>query len=529
MALVEPSVMANAIMAKLYDTLANGDDTVPSSEDNFFSFATPGIPMPESSFDFLVQGLTGVVKRAPLNVITHMLPGGTAGTTTPPAELDPAELERLRTQDSLMMYQQAESLARLVDFVPDLSGVVNDQLNRLNVMNIEGSLSQRYEYILRRCQVMKNELPAETKAKIEKLRGLLSVKKIKKNLIDDSEVEVSEPSPLVQIYNEKLQAYEAAALEYNARRIDALAASDQRAVHYWAINASILRNRVEAAKADWVANGYKNDYEEIAAFIDHVMGRDMALLLAQYKDDLEKARLTGPNTGSDFYHTSVVPGNFARATGWTQFTFQASDFEYHRNSSNHYSRSAARAGGAVLGIFGGGGGSSSSGGGTHDKVKFESDRFSLRFKIAQVPIVRPWFNTAFLVSRSWRFDQNDPEARSKVLNDGKNSPDGYLPAYPTSLICIKNLELIAEKSEGFSELTTGWEQSRRSGGGFLSLGPINLGGSFSGGSSSSFSNLDAKHDHQNQTMRVPGMQVVGFKCHILPKSPDPNPEIKNWV
>ena len=32
-----------------------------------------------------------------------------------------------------------------------------------------------------------------------------------------------------------------------------------------------------------------------------------------------------------------------------------------------------------------------------------------------------------------------------------------------------------------------------------------------------------------QTLTVPGMQCVGFKCHIIPKSPNPLPTIKEWV
>lgn len=69
MALVEPSVMVNSIMGKLYNILTNGDDTVPQSEDNFFSWATPGIPIEAGDFEFLTQGLTGIVKKAKLDEI----------------------------------------------------------------------------------------------------------------------------------------------------------------------------------------------------------------------------------------------------------------------------------------------------------------------------------------------------------------------------------------------------------------------------------------------------------------------------
>ena len=78
MALVEPSVMLNSIMGKLYNILTNGDDTVPKSEDNFFSWATPGIPIMPGDFEFLSQGLTGIVKKAPLQDLTGGTPAAGA-------------------------------------------------------------------------------------------------------------------------------------------------------------------------------------------------------------------------------------------------------------------------------------------------------------------------------------------------------------------------------------------------------------------------------------------------------------------
>jgi hypothetical protein len=526
MAAVEPSALANSIMASLYDVLTNGDDTVPQSEDNFFTWSTPGIPVGEEAFTFLTQGLTGIVKKAALD---EMRTTDESGNTTGQPELTPAELEALRAQDTAGLYQQAESFARLVDFVPDLASNTNEQFARLSIMNNEGTLSERYEYILRMSQVMQSELPEETKKKIEKFRGLLSVTKTKKNLIDDSETQVSEPSPLVQIYNEKLQAYEASALDYNTHRIDALAGDNAKAIHYWSINANILRNRVKAAMTDWVTNGYKNDYEAIGAFIDQVMQRDMALLKEQYRDDLEKARLTGTASGSDFYYTSLSPANFAQSAGWTEFSFSAIEYNRYKNSSFHLHSSSKSAGGGFFGLVAGGGSASSANAGSEFHGTFDSDRFSLRFKIAQVPIVRPWFKTSFLVSNTWRFDQSNPEAKSMMLNDGGTPASGFLPAYPTTMVFIKDLSMYIGESSGFSDFVASYQKSSASGGGFLSLGPIHLGGSYSKSSISGSSSSNVHYDANTQTMTVPGMQVVGFKCHVLPKSPAPLAGITQWI
>ena len=122
MALVEPSVMVNSIMGKLYNILTNGYDTVPKSEDNFFSWATPGIPIEPGDFEFLSQGLTGVVKKAKLDEIR----GQGAENGNNPVEVTPQILESLRAQDTAGLYMQAENFSRLVDFVPDLASTTNN-------------------------------------------------------------------------------------------------------------------------------------------------------------------------------------------------------------------------------------------------------------------------------------------------------------------------------------------------------------------------------------------------------------------
>lgn len=530
MAAVEPSVMLNTVMGKLYNILTNGDDTAPKSEDNFFSWATPGIPIEPEDFDFLSQGLTGVLKKAAIDELSATTPGAAGGAAPAPLELTPAMLEGLRAQDTAKLYMQAENFSRLVDFVPDLAATASNRFAAMSIMNNEGSLSDRYEYILRMSQVMQTELPEETKKKIEKFRGLLNITKTKKNLIDDSEIQVSEPSPLVIAYNEKLKAYEDMALEYNSHRIDALTSDNVKAVHFFAINAKTLRNRVTAAMADWVNSGFKNDFEQISAFIDQVMLRDMSLLKQQYRRNLEDATLTGMASGSEFFYSSLVPGNFMKASGWTEFGFSSSDFNNSSNSSYSVHSSKTSVGGGFLGIFGGGGSASSAHGESESHMKFDSEGFSMNFKITQVPIVRPWFKTAFLHSKAWRFDQNNVEAKGQMVSDGgKPVAKGMIPAYPTSIICVKDLSLCFAKSSGFEDQKASWDRSSASGGGYAAFGPWHLGGSH-GRSSASGERSSAYHyDSESQTMRVPGAQIIGFKCHVLPKCPDPLATITQWI
>ncbi len=517
--MVQPEMMLNSVMGKIYDVLTNGDDTVPRSEDHFFSWCTPGLPIMPEDFEYLTQGLTGVVKKAKLDEVT----GGSAE-----GEIDPVLLEQLRAQDTSRLYMQAEAASHLLNFVPDCEATTNDQFAALSIMNNEGSLADRWEYILRMSQVMEAVLPEKTLAKIEKFRGLLTTTRTKVNLIDDSEEEVIEPSALVNLYTQKMAAYEDAVLQYNTARIDALTADNSRAVHYWAMNARTLRNRVRAAEADWVSNGYKHDFEGISAFIDQVMQRDMALLKQQYVDDLERARLTGMSSGSDFYFTSLVPANFMNAAGWTEFTFEKGEYNRYANSSYKMKRSKTTVGGGFLGFGAGGVNTSSASGQNQRQVRFNSQHFELKFSMAQAFIVRGnWFRPSFLHSKLWRFSPDNPEAAGQSVSDGGTPPKGLIPAYPTSVIVIKDLTISFKESEGAAEAASKWQSSSTGGGGFFHFGPIHLGGSHARNSAQGERENSLEYDSTSQSITVPGHQIIGFKCQKhTEKMPDPLPDIE---
>ena len=532
---IEPSVMANGVMAKLYDVLTNGDDTVPKSEDAFFSWMTPGTPLDPSELAFLTQGFTGVVKKAAVATMRDATAApAVAGAdgTAPAAPAAPAltqtQLDALMAQDATQLLMQAENLSRLLDFVPDVTSATNGQFARMAVSNNDGTLSDIYDFTLRMSQVMAAELPADIKAKIEKMRGLLQVIVKKKDLITDEETEVSEPSPLQKAYYEKMAAYDDAALEYNARRIDAMDGANQHAVHDFSINANIYRNKVRAAMGDWVANGYKDDFEKISAFIEQVSRRDMSLLKQAYVEDLERARLTGIASGSDFFYTALVPGNFANSNGWTQFGFSAGDFSRHSTSNVSSSSWGVSANAGFFG-FGAHGGASHSESHSDYTGTFSSDSTSMSFEIAQIPIVRPWFRTAFMNSKAWRFDQNNVTVKGDKLSDGGSPPRGMMPAYPMTCIFVRNVSLSMSNSSGLQTFMDDHRADSQSGGGGFSLGPFSFGASASHSSASGSSSSDWGYKFENNTLHIPGMQLIGFKCHIMPKSPDPDPTITAWI
>ena len=642
---VENAVSSANLMQKLtgqiYNLFTTGGDVANPSEDNFFCWVTPGIPISPSEFEFASEGLSGVVRaKAPSSqgassqkpqsatedltnqlikkrieeiankkfevttdetkiteeerkkrqeeleaqrakekeieengpqkepkekeettssqsydqgssesspvTIGDTIPSdenrvtynNTAGTSAEGSilnsdtlELSDADLNALKAERTALLYMQAENFAQMVNFIPDVSGRSEDGVcHGLSVLENEGSLYDVYDYTLKMSQVMAQELDEKTKAKIEKFRGLLETTKEKVNIITDEVETVVEPSAMVNAYNEKMAAYNDAVLEYNAKRIAALAGDNAAAVHDWSLNGKIYYNKVRAAMNAWVSSGYKNEYDQIAAYIDQVMQRDMSMLKQQYRETLDRSLITGLVSGTEFPLTTVSPANFATSSGWTSFTFSQSQYndkttsDVHNNSikvdqtskswfhKQHYSY-----------------------GKTHNTqeldMNFDMSSLKISFKICQVNIVRPWFKPAFFNSKYWRFDESNPVLKGQMLSTGGAKPTGLLPAYPTAMLLVKDLVFDFGSAESAQKFMHQYDETTHEAGVGCSIGFFGI------GASANVSYMDNKtHDESENHIRqngsaieIPGMQIIGYRCHVLDVSPDPHPSIKNWI
>lgn len=634
--LISTADLMNGIQGMIFERFTNGGDFANASEDNFFCWVTPGIPVSASEFQFAKEGLSGVVRantatnngisssggekkptvaeqllkkkietvaNTDFNVKTaetqiteeekakheaemaqkiaeerdieengpqkggekrevkvetndsnsssepitqstaaedaadqkivcneSVIDSVSSIVNTDTQGLSDADLNALKAERATLMYMQAENFANMVNFIPDVSGRSESGVcEGLSVLENEGSLYDVYEYTLRMSEVMGSDLDEKLKAKIEKFRGLLEVTKEKTDLITDEVTTITVPSPLVEAYNTKMSDYHDAVLEYNNKRIAALDASDAKSVHDWALNGNIYYNKVKAAKAAWVSSGYKNEYEQIAAFIDQIMQRDMTLLKQHYWETLEKSTLTSLVSGANFPFTTVIPANFAESTGWTRFTFNSSQYDdkmisnVHNHSvkvdqsskswfhKQHYSYGKKNNTQTL-------------------ETTFNLSQIKVSFEICQVNIVRPWFKPAFLNSKYWRFDPNNVLLKGKMLSTGGNKPQGLMPAYPTAMILVRNLVIDFGEQSAASDFMHKFEETSHEGGVGVNIGMFGI------GASADFKYLDNnEHDeaenkvHQvGSAIQVPGMQIIGYRCHVLGTSPDPNPDIKNW-
>ncbi len=469
--------LMNTILGQLYDTLTSGDGDVLKERQAFFAWATPGIPISDDQFDFM---------------------GGFTGATE---------------AESSRRFALAADTARLVDILPDPGGALTPEDQQTVIVARRGTLSAEWERILRMSQVADNPLTDEQKADLVRLEGLLTTTRTEKDLITGEDRQITDDSPLVKAYNTKLAAYEAAALEFNTARIDALTATTPGASARFAINGPILSRRVRAALDDWQSAGKRNEVEQIRAHIAQVTGRSMVGYKARLLERFERSKLTDAGSGLEFNYTAVTPANILRVDSWTTFEFNSADSTSTSSSkTNKWS-----AGGKLLGKFSLGG--EAAGERTAITSALDMRNFSLKFQIAQAVISFPYLDSAWLESAGWRFP-----AGQTLLTDGAIPPEGSLIAYPETMILIRNIELT------FDELKNSSSEIHRTldGKAGLGWGFMNLSGKY--GRDTNDKRIESHSD--GQAIRVQGTQIAGYRCYLVPgPCPKGNPEVPEelWV
>lgn len=264
-----------------------------------------------------------------------------------------------------------------------------------------------------------------------------------------------------------------------------------------------------------MGQGYKNEYDEINAYISAVTQRSMVL----YKQDLlqkfNNGVLTSTNEGQagDFYYTALLPGNWASSKGWTEFTWFAGDYETHFDKK--VSAWSARAG-FGMGLFSVGGGASGSK--TEEASDQKATNFKAKLEFTQVPICRPWFDPGFLSMRGWDLDKLwDLNYQDKV-SDGSDKPVGRLIAYPVQALFVRNVFFTFSEWENHAK----YIQQQIQAGGSVGWGPFSLGGSYSHGSEK----RDTQFHTEGGGITIPGLQLIGFINNLVPKCPNLHPDIK---
>lgn len=469
--------LGGVLLKQLSDILNGGDDRVPTSPNSFLTYCAPGLPFDAKEFDFAADGFG--------------------------AAADAADYRR--------RLQQAFNFAQLVDFIPTLDAPYGKREQEYLSRPSQQRLSTLYGEILRFSKVVNQELTPEQTAKIEKFRKLLTVTKEQKNLVTDEVTQVTVDSPMIEAYRAKMAAYIEARLSYNAKRIAAEAATGATgvaAVADWASNAELYWLRVKAARDAWVATGYRNEVDEINAFLDQVTRRSMKLWKQSLVENFEKSQLSSTTPGSTFHFTTLIPGNFATSAGWTEYAMS----HEHAAGNTHTESTTWSAGGSVsFGLFSFG--ANASGSSSSIQSDFKTESFSLSMELAPVLISRPGFYPEFFKNRGWTLKKGDGWFYKEFPSDGGRPPKGNFIGYPTIAVFARNI--VIESKEFASAFEH--EQSQVSAGGSVGWGPFSLSGSYGHGESTTA--WQATRD--GAKLRVPGMQLIAFVNELTGAAPNP--------
>ncbi len=518
------------LLDTLYSGLTGGSAELPLPSNMVINYLQPGLPFHESAFDFAIAGPYAGPAPQTLPYFKELVEAiqGTAEGAAQPMTREAAieEAKRMYQQHLLGSWEQ---WSRLVDFIPLVNpepantrwtskprqgkyqhvGVVYGQAGQ--------TLSNIYQDTLERCLVADEPLTAQQESLVERAKKLLQEEvEVEDFLTGEKKIEIRE-SRVMLAYKEKRVAYENAVIDYAARLARANNGTAAELIE-WSRSGGIYKQRANQALRDWIATGYKEDVELAQATISHILGGSMVAWKDKLTQDLDDIQNNVQGVfGSPFFPATILPGGFARSNGWSQL----SERELHRKTrSSANSREWGAAGGLNLGFISIGG----SGGGSSRDTRFDysQESFGIEFEYTQVEIVRPSFNPNFFLSRGWK--PNDAfvlQHGSDRHSDGKEIPSGLMVGYPTKALFIRNLTIYS--SELASHMRTHEDELRA--GGFVGWGPFCLGGHYSQSNKSSETNFD----YSGATVRVNGLQLVGFVSALFPYTSNPSSDVKRWI
>jgi hypothetical protein len=463
--------IGNAVMNYLYTFVskAAGDVDATSTDDPFVAWCYPGVPFLADDFKF-----------------AKFMTKGQGAT------------EEERVADADLQLTQLAGFSRFVDFVPSVNGIHAGKIEGGVLRPGSASLSTIYKRVLESSITAQLPEPQGINEQIAKLR--------------------EQAKPLQDAYRESKAAYDAAKEEYVMARLKAsYSAADSM---LFRAKGAALKSKVAQALQDWEIDGCKTQYENLQAEIQSLRSKRSPAI---WRDEALKDYNSLPDGQDALFGearmTFPYPGSFASsASGWTTLSVELKHVdELNRSKSTKYGADG-RVGWGSFKL-----GGSVSGSTTESLKVNNTNNFGLSMAVAQVSLLRNWFDPWFLKSEFWRFKPDTIEGqRNTILSDGGLQPIGDLIAYPVSALFVRDVVItMDELKDETSELSKTFKAEGRGGWGF---GVLNLGGSYERNSQEMRHKTDIAHGK----LTVSGLQLIGFLCEMMGKSPNPK-EGLTWV
>nr|WP_315152800.1 hypothetical protein [uncultured Flavobacterium sp.] len=277
---------------------------------------------------------------------------------------------------------------------------------------------------------------------------------------------------------------------------------------------SRLKAEKDNAYKAWTAAGRVQQDTNVA-----IIAQYQGMEGAAFWENLNKQYADNQGTlddGMQFCPVTMAPSykNWHKEEGWTKFEFNQKDLD---NQSTSTSIAAAGSLGFDYGII------SIEGEGSYkeDKGYTKIDETNLTFKceLMRVTISRPWMNPLLFNSKAWKFSPSAPAAEYSTggsIVEGIK-PSGPFVTLPTTYILARNVEIIGQFTNTVEDvLKRNVEASARVG-----IGPFSISGRVSYG--------EDEHKIQGtiagNKIVIKDTQIIASISQVLPKLPDPNPNL----
>ena len=415
----------------------------------------------------------------------------TVGTNTPAAgksilllanpgvAIDPA-LNPLTSQDD------RRAISRVLDRVPAPNWIFQDTTNKIS--SVYGTIMQSHEV----------PLSSITTQQVQQLKTASAT------LFKDSDPAKGD--------SDKRKRYK----EYRAKYEDQVNAVEAHRAANGTVATQYTQAR-QAALQDWKNLGYKNEVETAQGTRDSLTSLDPNFMFQQLNDAYTNAQ-ESPGSADAFYPAGLYPSyaSWGGLKGWSTITL--SEAEIHNLQTSDHTSSGGSVGVNVgLWSFNAGAAHSSTDEHTHSNIKVSN----ISMEVIRVTIDRPWLEGLIFRSRTWRWAPNSL-LDGTLISDGATPPGQgvTMPFLPTAILVSRNVIISGQ----FSDVDTTFHHDHTSVNGSVGFGPWAVGGHYE--EDHTRNTFDAIID--NNGIKVPGMQIIGWYSEVLPKSPNPDLVHYTW-
>lgn len=478
-------MMANLRMLFEHDVQGATKPPGETRDDNVVVWAFPGIPFQPDDLAFAEELAIGefdpTAGQEDLGEDITATPANLADTLSPGGRF------RLRLR-------QARVFSELVDFLPTPDLVYPG-------MGVSDPLATIMDVVLSHSQIAK--LPQADSAKVK-----LILEQANAVLDDDEKFDKYETRK--KAHRDAIRARNTALLTFQTSEDAAAGMAAQ-------LEGPLLTEDMHDAESRWKSRGFKEEIENAESLIASASKEDLSQWKDRVKQRYDDATVTSIEAlvPFSFKYTTLFPTKFLDSdAGWTNYSYSES------NHSRSFGKRVTRFGGTTsfFGFFRGKANSSRE----RIHIDSKSDSFSISMKVAEVAISRPWLDRIFLESRAWRFGPGAAAVSDVIdLSDGERPPTGSMIGFTTSVIFAKDIVI---KSSDMQANSDTYKREFEAGGG-LTYGPFSLGGS----GSSQTQTTDVSHGFEDGKLTVNGMQVIGFRCRLLKRAPNPLEEANGVV